>query len=283
MTEGYTHPEVLVDTVWLGDHLQDPAVRVVEVSEDVTLYNQGHIPGAVHFNWRTQLQDRVRRDWITKEQFESLLGTHGVENASTLVLYGDRSNWFATYAFWLSAMYGVERVRILNGGRVKWIAEGRPMATDVPSYAHATFRAKHPDLSIRAFRDQVFTRIGAPGVALVDVRSPREFSGELIAMPAYPQEGAQRGGHIPGALNIPWGHNVRDDGTFKAPEDLRRLYESRGVHPDNEVIAYCRIGERSSLTWFTLTYLLGYPRVRNYDGSWTEWGSLVGAPVERTT
>ena len=282
MPRGYAQPEVLVETHWLGDYLRNAAVRVVEISEDVTLYDQGHIPGAVHVNWQTQLQDRVRRDWISKEQFEQLLGTLGIDNNSTLVLYGDKNNWFAAYTFWLCKTFGVDRVRILNGGRAKWIAEGRPLSTDVPAYPRATFRAKDPDLTIRAFRDQVHARIGAAGVALVDVRSPQEFSGELIAMPAYPQEGAQRGGHIPGAHNIPWGQNVREDGTFKVAEDLRRLYESRGVHPDNEIIAYCRIGERSSLTWFTLTYLLGYPRVRNYDGSWTEWGSLVGAPVERT-
>lgn len=282
MTEGYAHPEVLVDTVWLGDHLQDPGFRVVEVSEDVTLYDQGHIPGAVHFNWQTQLQDRVRRDWIDKEQFENLLGAYGIGNDTTVVLYGDKNNWFATYTFWLSKLYGVERVRVLNGGRGKWIAEGRPLVKDAPSYPRTAFRAKNPDLSIRAFRDQVRERIGQPGVALVDVRSPQEFSGELIAMPAYPQEGAQRGGHIPSAQSIPWGQNVREDGTFKAPDELRQLYESKGVHPDKEIIAYCRIGERSSLTWFTLKYLLGYPRVRNYDGSWTEWGSLVGVPIEKS-
>ena len=282
MPESYAHPEVLVDTVWLGDRLQEPAVRVVEVSEDVTLYDQGHIPGAVHFNWQTQLQDRVRRDWIGKAQFENLLGAFGIANDTTVVLYGDKNNWFATYTFWLCKMYGVERIRVLNGGRGKWIAGGRPLAKDTPSYTRATFRAKNPDLSIRAFRDQVLDRIDKPGVALVDVRSPQEFSGELIAMPAYPQEGAQRGGHIPSAQNIPWAQNVRDDGTFKTSQDLRKLYESKGVHPDREVIAYCRIGERSSLTWFTLSYLLGYPRVRNYDGSWTEWGSLVGVPIEKS-
>ncbi len=282
MAESYAHPEVLVDTVWLGDHVNDPGVRVAEVSEDVTLYDQGHIPGAVHFNWQTQLQDRVRRDWISKEQFESLLGAFGIGNDTTVVLYGDKNNWFATYTFWLCKMYGVERVRILNGGRGKWIAEGRPLVKDAPSYPRAAFRAKNPDLSIRAFRDQVFERIGNPGVALVDVRSPQEYSGELIAMPAYPQEGAQRGGHIPSAQNIPWGQNAREDGTFKTPDDLRKLYESKGIHPDKEIIAYCRIGERSSLTWFTLKYLLGYPRVRNYDGSWTEWGSLVGVPIEKS-
>ncbi len=281
MEEKYAHPEVLVDTVWLNDHLKDPGVRAVEVSEDVTLYDKGHIPGAVHFNWQTQLQDPIRRDWIARDQLERLLGDHGIGNTTTVVLYGDKNNWFATYTFWLFAIHGVERARVLNGGRAKWIAEGRPLATEVPSYPRATFRAKDPDLSIRAFRDQVRERLGRPGVALVDVRSPQEFSGELIAMPAYPQEGAQRGGHIPGAQNIPWGQNVRDDGTFKAPEDLRALYQGKGVTPDKEVIAYCRIGERSSLTWFTLKYLLGYPTVRNYDGSWTEWGSLVGVPIEK--
>jgi thiosulfate/3-mercaptopyruvate sulfurtransferase len=281
MAEKYAHPEVLVDTVWLNDHLRDPGVRVVEVSEDVTLYDKGHIPGAVHFNWQTQLQDSVRRDWITTEQLERLLGDSGIGNDTTVVLYGDKNNWFATYTFWLFAIHGVERARVLNGGRAKWIAEGRPLATEVPSYPRAAFRAKAPDLSIRAFRDQVRERLGRAGVALVDVRSPQEFSGELIAMPAYPQEGAQRGGHIPGAQSIPWGQNVREDGTFKAPEDLRALYQGKGVTPDKEVIAYCRIGERSSLTWFTLKYLLGYPTVRNYDGSWTEWGSLVGVPIEK--
>lgn len=281
MPESYAHPEVLVDTVWLNDHLKDPAVRIAEVSEDVTLYDQGHIPGAVHFNWQTQLQDTVRRDWVNKEQFERLLGGHGIGNDTTVVLYGDKNNWFATYTFWLFKMYGAERARILNGGRAKWIAEGRPLTTEVPSYPRATFRAADLDLSIRAFRDQVRERLGKAGVALVDVRSPQEYSGELIAMPAYPQEGAQRGGHIPGAQSIPWGQNVREDGTFKSPEDLKALYQSKGVTPEKEVIAYCRIGERSSLTWFTLKYLLGYPNVRNYDGSWTEWGSLVGVPIEK--
>ncbi len=281
MPETYAHPDVLVDTVWLNDHLKDPAVRVAEISEDVTLYDQGHIPGAVHFNWKSQLQDVVRRDWISQEQFEALLGRHGVGNDTTVILYGDKNNWFATYTFWLFKIYGVDRVKILNGGRGKWIAEGRPLVTEAPAYPKATFRAKAADQSIRAFRDQVLERLGTPKVALVDVRSPQEYSGELIAMPAYPQEGAQRGGHIPTAQNISWGQNVREDGTFKAPEDLRALYQGKGITPDKEVIAYCRIGERSSHTWFTLKYLLGYPAVRNYDGSWTEWGSLVGVPIEK--
>ncbi|HLJ60880.1 MAG TPA: sulfurtransferase [bacterium] len=280
MPASYAHPEVLVETPWLSEHLKDPKVRVVEVSEDLTLYDQGHIPGAVHFNWKSQLQDGIRRDWIDKAQVEALLGAHGIGNDTTVVLYGDKNNWFATYTFWLLSIYGVERARILNGGRAKWIAEGRPIVTDVPAHPRATFRAKDADVSIRAFRDQVLSKLGK-GVALVDVRSPQEYSGELIAMPAYPQEGAQRGGHIPGAQHIPWGQNVREDGTFKSPEELRALYEAKGITPDKEVIAYCRIGERSSLTWFTLAKLLGYPNVRNYDGSWTEWGSLVGAPIEK--
>ncbi len=282
MAEAYAHPEVLVDTEWLSQHLKDPKVRIGEVSEDLTLYDQGHIPGAVHVNWQTQLQDQVRRDWINKPQFEALLGEHGIGPDTTVVLYGDKNNWFATYTFWLFKIYGVQNVKILNGGRAKWIAEGRAITADVPSYPKATFLAKDPDPSIRAFRDQVLERVGKPGAALVDVRSPQEYSGELIAMPAYPQEGAQRGGHIPTAQSIPWGQNVREDGTFKAPDELKKLYETRGITPDKEVIAYCRIGERSSLTWFTLKYLLGFPKVRNYDGSWTEWGSLVGVPIEKS-
>jgi thiosulfate/3-mercaptopyruvate sulfurtransferase len=282
MPEAYAHPEVLVDTESLSQHLTNPEVRIVEVSEDTTLYGQGHIPGAAHFNWQTELQDPVRRDWINKGQLEALLGEHGIGNDTTIVLYGDKNNWFATYTFWLLKLYGVERVKILNGGRAKWVAEGRPLTKEVRPFPKATFRAKEPNAEIRAFRDQILGRLGAPTLALVDVRSPQEYRGELLAPPAYPQEGAQRGGHIPGAQNIPWGENVRQDGTFKAPEDLRKLYEGKGVTPDKEVVAYCRIGERSSITWFALTYLLGYPHVRNYDGSWTEWGSLVGVPVEKS-
>ncbi len=281
MPESYAHPEVLVETGWLSEHLEDPKIRAVEISEDVTLYDQGHIPGAVHFNWKSQLQDSVRRDWVDKEQFEALLGAHGIGNDTTAILYGDKNNWFATYTFWLFKIYGVEHVKILNGGRGKWIAEGRPLTPAVPTYPRVTFRAREADDSIRVFRDQVLERLGKPKVALVDVRSPQEYSGELIAMPAYPQEGAQRAGHIPTAQNIPWAQNAREDGTFKAPEDLRALYQAKGITQDKDVIAYCRIGERSSHTWFTLKYLLGYPTVRNYDGSWTEWGSLVGVPIEK--
>ncbi|HLW58877.1 MAG TPA: sulfurtransferase [bacterium] len=281
MPEAYANPDILVDTGWVSEHLGDPAVRVVEVSEDLTLYGQGHIPGAVHFNWQTQLQDPVRRDWVSKAQFEQLLGAQGVANDTTVVLYGDKNNWFATYTFWLFKIYGAERVKILNGGRGKWIAEGRPLTIEVPTFPRTAFRAREADLSIRAFRDQVLERLGKPAVALVDVRSPQEFTGELIAMPAYPQEGAQRGGHIPTAQNISWTQNVREDGTFKPADELRTLYQGKGITPDKEIIAYCRIGERSSHTWFTLKYLLGYPTVRNYDGSWTEWGSLVGVPIEK--
>jgi thiosulfate/3-mercaptopyruvate sulfurtransferase len=282
MSQTYAHPEVLVDTAWLAQHLADPNVRVVEVSEDTTLYDQGHVPGAVQFNWKTQLQDPVRRDWINREQLERLLGEHGIDNTTVIVLYGDKNNWFATYSFWLLKLYGVEHAKILNGGRAKWIAEGRPLSTERASHPRKTFRAKEPDLSIRAFRDQILERLGKPGLGLVDVRSPQEYSGELLAPPNLPQEGSQRGGHIPGAQNIPWGQNVREDGTFKAPEELRKLYEDHGISPDKEVVAYCRIGERSSIAWFALKYLLGYPKVRNYDGSWTEWGSLVGVPIDKS-
>lgn len=278
---GYARAEVLVETDWLAQHLEDPGLRIVESNEDPDLYAQGHIPGAVHIRWKTDLQDPVRRDWISREQLEQLLGSRGIGNEHTVVLYGDKNNWFATYTFWLLSYYGVENLKILNGGRQKWVAEGRPLTAEVPSHPPATFRARDPDPALRAFRDEILQRLGDPKLSLVDVRSPQEYSGELLAPPAYPQEGAQRPGHIPGARNITWTLNVREDGTFKPMEELRRLYEAEGVTPDKEVIAYCRIGERSSLTWFTLKYLLGYPKVKNYDGSWTEWGSLVGVPVER--
>jgi len=239
----YARADVLVETGWLQEHLGDPNLRIVESNEDPELYAQGHIPGAIHLRWKTDLQDPVRRDWVSRAQLEQLLGFRGIGNEHTIVLYGDKNNWFATYTFWLLSYYGVENLKILNGGRQKWVAEGRPLTTEVPQY----------------------------------------HSGELLAPPAYPQEGAQRAGHIPGARNIPWTLNVREDGTFKPAEELRQLYESQGVTPDKDVIAYCRIGERSSLTWFTLKYLLGYPKVKNYDGSWTEWGSLVGVPIERSS
>jgi|DewCreStandDraft_1066081.scaffolds.fasta_scaffold10817_4 thiosulfate/3-mercaptopyruvate sulfurtransferase len=278
----YARPDVLVETEWLQQHLNDPKLRIVESNEDPELYAQGHIPGAIHLRWKTDLQDPVRRDWVSREQLEEILGSRGIGNEHTIVLYGDKNNWFATYTFWLLSYYGVENLKILNGGRQKWVAEGRPLTTEVPQYPRTTFRATDPDPALRAFRDEVLQRLRDPKLALVDVRSPQEYHGELLAPPAYPQEGAQRPGHIPGARNITWTLNVREDGTFKPAEELRQLYESQGVTPDKDVIAYCRIGERSSLTWFTLKYLLGYPNVKNYDGSWTEWGSLVGVPIERT-
>ncbi len=281
MAQAYAVPEVLVDTEWVASHLDDPTVRLIEVDVDTLAYESGHIPGAVGWNWQTELSDRLRRDLTPKAELERLLSQAGVTPATTLVLYGDNNNWFAAWAFWQLKMYGHPDVRLMNGGRKKWVAEGRPLTTEVPHYAPTTYQAKDPDLSLRAFRDQVREALGQPTVALVDVRSPREYSGELLAPENLPQEGAQRGGHIPGAVNIPWAQAVNDDGTFKSREELAALYQAKGVTPDKETIAYCRIGERSSHTWFVLTYLLGYPKVRNYDGSWTEWGSLVGAPIEK--
>jgi len=276
----YAHPEFLVETEWVAQHLDDPNVRIVESNEDALLYDTGHIPGAVRVDWFTTLQHPVRRDFLTKEEFEALCSSLGISNDTTVVFYGDKSNWFAVYAFWLFEYYGHEKRKVMNGGRARWVAENRPLTTEVPSYPPTTYRAKEPDASIRAFRDDVMRHI-QEHLPLVDVRSPKEFTGELLHMPGYPQEGAQRGGHIPGAVNIPWAQAVDEDGRFKSPEALRELYQSRGITPDKDIIAYCRIGERSSHTWFVLKYLLGYPKVRNYDGSWTEWGNLVGAPIEK--
>ncbi len=278
---GYAHPEVLVEPDWLEAHLSDPAVRIIEASEDPALYDQTHIAQAVRIHWKNDLQDPIIRDWLSQDRFGRLLGELGISHDHTVILYGDKNNWFATYTFWLFKYYGHRDARILNGGRDRWLRERRKTSTEVPRFAPTTYQAKAPDQTIRAFRDEVLRKVGAPTAALVDVRSPAEFSGELLAPPAYPQEGAQRGGHIPGARNIPWTQNVREDGTFKDADDLRRLYEGQGVRPERDVVAYCRIGERSSLTWFTLKYLLGFDRVKNYDGSWTEWGSLVGVPIER--
>lgn len=279
LADAYVHPEAVVETEWVAQHLNDPAVRLVEVDEDVSLYGQGHIPGAIMFDWWKDLEDQVRRDVVTGEAFAAKVGAAGIGDDTTVVFYGDKNNWFATYAYWLFKYNGHDRVRIMNGGRQKWINEGRPVTTEIP-HPTAARHATHPVRpELRALRDDVLAAIGR--AALVDVRSPREYSGELIAPEAYPQEGAQRGGHIPGAANIPWGQAVREDGTFKSAEELRQLYESKGITPEREVIAYCRIGERSSHTWFVLTELLGYPKVRNYDGSWTEYGSIVGAPIEK--
>ncbi len=276
----YAFPEYLVDTDWVIQHLNDPDVRIVESNEDALLYDTGHIPGAVRVDWFTTLQHPLRRDFLTKQEFEGLCSSLGITNDTTVVFYGDKSNWFAVYAFWIFEYYGHKKRKVMNGGRARWVAENRPLSSEVPNYPPTSYRAKEPDASIRAFRDEVIDHT-QQGLPLVDVRSPKEFTGELLHMPGYPQEGAQRGGHIPGAVNIPWAQAVDEDGRFKSPETLRELYQSRGVTPDKEVIAYCRIGERSSHTWFVLKYLLGYPRVRNYDGSWTEWGNLVGAPIEK--
>ena len=279
--KGYVHPEVLVDADWVQAHLHDPKVRLIEVDVDTTAYDQGHIPGAVAYNWQKELQDQVVRAPLSKEHLEELLGRAGVSNDTTIVLYGDNNNWFAAWALWIFKYYGHQDVRLLDGGRVKWLADKREITTDVPSYPATTYHAGTPDTGIRALRDQVLSWLGRANIALVDVRSPGEYSGELLAPANLPQEGAQRGGHIPGAANIPWSQAVRADGTFKSADELRSLYGSNGVTPDKEVVAYCRIGERSSHTWFVLQYLLGYPQVRNYDGSWTEWGSLIGVPIEK--
>jgi thiosulfate/3-mercaptopyruvate sulfurtransferase len=281
MTEdGYAKP-VLVSTEWLAEHLHDEGLVVAEVDENPDLYDEGHVPGAVKLHWRDDLQDPVERDVVDRETFERLLGERGIGNGTRVVLYGDRNNWFAAYAYWYLKIYGHGDVRILDGGRQKWIDEGREVTTDVPSPAPQTYAAKERDESIRTYRDDVRAALGEDGVALVDVRSPGEYAGDLIAPPGYEQEGAQRGGHIPGAASIPWASAVRDDGTFKSPDELRELYGGKGVTEDKDVTAYCRIGERSAHTWFVLRELLGYEQVRNYDGSWTEWGNLVDVPIEK--
>jgi len=277
----YAHPEVLVETVWVAEHLKDPKVRLVEVDVDTAAYGQGHIPGAVGWDWKTELEERLERDIVKKATLERLLSRSGVGNDTIAILYGDNNNWFATYAFWLLKYYGHTDARIMNGGRAKWIGEGRPMTKEAPKYPPTTYKAKNPDKSVRVEREAVLAAVGKKGKAFVDVRSPKEFAGEILAPENLPQEGAQRGGHIPGAANIPWSQAVKEDGTFKGPEDLKQLYQGRGISSDKDVIAYCRIGERSSHTWFVLKYLLGYPKVRNYDGSWTEYGSLVNVPIER--
>jgi len=277
----YVHPEVLVSTEWVAAHLSDPSVRIVESDEDILLYETGHVPGAVKVDWQNELQHQVVRDYVNQQAFGDLIGGKGISNNHTVVFYGDRNNWWACYALWVFKMYGHADCRVMNGGRQKWIDEGRELSTERPAYAAEPYAAGAPNLGIRAFRDEVTAHMQA-GKDLIDVRSPAEYSGELTHMADYPQEGALRGGHIPGAANIPWGQAVAADGTFKSADDLKALYEGRaGLKPDGDVIAYCRIGERSSHTWFVLTYLLGYENVRNYDGSWTEWGNLVGAPIDK--
>jgi thiosulfate/3-mercaptopyruvate sulfurtransferase len=278
---GYAHPEVLVDTEWAAAHRTDPRVKVVEVDVDTTSYEKGHVPGAIGLDWRKDLQAQPVRDLLPKDQFEALLSRHGISADDTIIAYGDNNNWFAAWFVWNLKYYGHRDVRLMDGGRKKWEAEGRELATDTPAVKPAQYRAADPNAKIRALRDDVRSRFQDSGSKLVDVRSPQEYSGELLAPENLPQEGAQRGGHIPGAANIPWGQAVREDGTFKSADELKELYGGKGVTPDKQVIAYCRIGERSSHTWFVLQYLLGYPNVRNYDGSWTEWGSLIGAPIER--
>lgn len=278
----YAHPEVLVSTDWVASHLHDSNVRVVEADEDVMLYEVGHIPGSVKLDWHTELQDPVERDFVHREAFGRLMSEKGIGNDTTVVLYGDKNNWYATYTFWLFKIYGHRDVRVMDGGRLKWEKEGREWSREIPSYPSAEYTAPEPDNSIRAFRDETYRQMES-GKPMVDVRSPAEYRGELLHMIDYPQEGAQRGGHIPGAKSIPWGTAANpENGTFKTADELRAIYqENNGISPTEEVISYCRIGERSSHTWFVLKYLLGYPTVKNYDGSWTEWGNLVGAPIEK--
>jgi thiosulfate/3-mercaptopyruvate sulfurtransferase len=271
---------VLVDANWAQAHLADPKVRFVEVDVDTTAYEQSHLPGAVAWNWTSQLSDGIRRDIASREDFSKLLSDSGIGPDTQIVLYGDNNNWFAAWAYWQLKLYGHDNVRILDGGRKFWLDQGLPLTVDVPSYAATDYELRDADFSLRAFRDDILPRLGDPGLALVDVRSPAEFNGEVIAPPGM-SETAQRAGHIPGATSIPWAQAVREDGTFKSTDELQALYEGKGITPDKDVIAYCRIGERSSHSWFVLHELLGYQRVRNYDGSWTEYGSLIGVPIEK--
>ena len=277
---GYAKP-VLVTTDWLAEHLNDDNIVVAEVDENPDLYDEGHIAGAVKLHWRDDLQDPVERDLVDKPTFERLMSERGIANDAALVVYGDKNNWFAAYAYWYLKIYGHGDVRILDGGRQKWADEGREFTTETPQPRQADYNASERDESIRTYRDAVRAQIGEQTKALVDVRSPQEYAGDLIAPPGYEQEGAQRAGHIPTAASIPWATAVRDDGTFKSADELRELYEGKGVTPEKEVTAYCRIGERSAHTWFVLRELLGYEQVKNYDGSWTEWGNLVDVPIEK--
>jgi thiosulfate/3-mercaptopyruvate sulfurtransferase len=272
--------DVLVETDWVEQHLDDPSVRIVEVDENPALYADAHIPGAIGFDWKKDLQDQVKRDFLGPEEFGELFGSRGISNDHTIVLYGDRNNWFAAYTYWYLLYYGHDNVKLMNGPREKWISEGRPTTSEAPSHEATTFTAQPGDEAIRAKRDEVHASLG-DSVRLVDVRSPQEFSGELIAMAGYEQEGAQRGGHIPGAASVPWAQAVTEDGTFKSKDELEELYRGKNVLADDPIIAYCRIGERSAHTWFVLHELLGKDDVKNYDGSWTEWGNLVDVPIEK--
>jgi thiosulfate/3-mercaptopyruvate sulfurtransferase len=277
----YAHPESIVTTDWVSEHGSDANVRLVEVDVDTAAYDAGHIAGAVGWNWKSELQQTLSRDLVSKEGMEQLLGSAGIDNGTTVVLYGDNNNWFAAWAFWQMKYYGHDDVKLMNGGRAKWEAEGKPLTTDAANHGSKSYNAKAANEDIRAYRDQVLSKVNASSISLVDVRAPAEYSGELLAPEALPQEGAQRGGHIPSAANVPWGQAVAEDGTFKSADDLQALYGGKGIDGSKETIAYCRIGERSSHTWFVLTQLLGHTNVLNYDGSWTEWGSIVGAPIER--
>jgi thiosulfate/3-mercaptopyruvate sulfurtransferase len=276
----YADPDVLVDTGWVAAHGNDPGVRLVEVDVDSASYDEAHVPGAVGWNWSTQLSDTETRDILSKASFERLMGDSGISRDTKVVLYGDNNNWFAAWAFWQMKIYGHTAVQLMNGGRNKWLAEGRELTTDRPSFAPTPYEARPPDLSLRAMLPEVEAAMKARAAHMVDVRSPAEFTGEILAPPGLP-ETCQRGGHIPGARNVPWGKVCNEDGTFKSRDDLRALYDGVGVDGTRPVIAYCRIGERSSHTWFVLKYLLGYPNVKNYDGSWTEWGNMVRIPIER--
>jgi thiosulfate/3-mercaptopyruvate sulfurtransferase len=280
-SSGYVHPEVLVETSWVADHLNDASVRLIEADEDVLLYEIGHLPGAVKLDWHVDVQDPVDRDFLDQQGFENLMSRWGISNETTIVLYGDKNNWYACYSFWLFTMYGHKNMKIMNGGRQKWENEGRQLTKEVPHFEPTTYHAQRMDESIRAFRDDVLIGLKDPSRRLIDVRSPQEYTGELLHMVNYPQEGAQRGGHIPTAKSIPWATAANPDGTFRSAVELRQIYEGKDVLREKDVVTYCRIGERSAHTWFVLTYLLGYPRVRNYDGSWTEWGNLVKAPIEK--
>jgi thiosulfate/3-mercaptopyruvate sulfurtransferase len=282
MSNGYANPDVLVSTDWVAQHLNDPNIRIAESNEDVLLYDTGHIPGAVNIDWHSDLNDALQRDYISPQQFAALMSRSGITPDTTVVFYGDKNNWWATYALWVFELFGHTNVKVMNGGRMKWVAEGRELSKERPTYPATNYPVPtRDDSKIRAFRDDVLKHQAA-GLPMVDVRSPGEYRGELLHMADYPQEGAMRGGHIPGARSVPWARAANPDGTFKSAEELRAIYEEeQGLKPDDDIIAYCRIGERSSHSWFVLNKLLGYPHVRNYDGSWTEWGNSVRVPIEK--